>query len=440
MGTAVSSRDQAWDDLMDCLQSAGVLDGRGPLADRMVERVFTLPSYRHLGRDELHESWCRNLSVSLDGVRERRLPGPDDDDTPLREVGEMRARQGVSVAEMLQTSITHQKVFLDLVRDLAPASPHRDSLLLELFSTKQTWAAWGMVAMAAGHREAELEMQRREREDHDGFVRRVLSGGAAASEIGQGAEAYGLDRSRSYHAFRVRPDHHRREGADTPRADTSRADTPRADTVRADTVRADTVRADTVRADMLRAMERYLQISSADGRRNGMMTMIDGDLCGFLAVLPDDLPPTPVGVSPPVPLTELPAVFRLATRALETALATGRREIVGIADLGLLPAVVADHDLGELMYRRFVAPFESMGPSGAAVLETVRRYVANGSRLEATRQELFLHTNTVRYRLSRFEAVTRCSLRDNDALVQVWWALAWQATGARNERAEGDHR
>lgn len=384
--TEASSRSEAWDALMDCLFEAGLLDGRGPLAERMAQRVFVLPSYKNVSPDALHASWRRNMRVSLDGIRSRRAPGPDDDDTPLREVGEMRARQGVTVSEVLQTSVTQQTVFLELVRQLAPSSPYRDSLLLELFSNYQRWSAWGMVALAAGHREAELEMQRRAQEHQDSFVQRMLSGSIAPSEIGSGAEAYGLDRTRSYRAFRLR------------RAPTTD----------------------------VRAIERYLHITSSGARRNGMMTIIDGDLCGFLATLPDEPPQTAIGVSPPVPLHELPAVFRLATRALETALAIGRHEIVGVADLGLHPAIVADHDLGELMCDRYVKPLERLGASGAVILQTVERYVENGNRLETTRQQLFLHTNTVRYRLSRFESITGCSLRDSNALVEVWWALAWR--------------
>jgi PucR C-terminal helix-turn-helix domain len=391
------SRDEAWDALMDCLLGAGVLDGHGPLAERMAQRVFVLPSYKHVRQQELHDSWRRNMSVSLDGIRSRRPPGPGDDDTPLREVGEMRARQGVTVSEVLQTSIIHQTVFLELVRELAPSSPHRDSLLLELFSNSQRWAAWGMVALAAGHRDAELEIQRRAQEHQDSFVQRILSGSIATSEIGEGAEAFGLDRSRHYRAFRLRLG---------PSTD-------------------------------VRAMERYLHITSSGARRNGMMTIIDGDLCGFLATLPEEPPQTAIGVSPPAPLHELAAVFRLATRALETALAIGRHEIVGVADLGLHPAIVADHDLGELMYDRYVTPFERLGASGAVILETVERYVENGSRLETTRQQLFLHTNTVRYRLSRFESITGCSLRDSRALVEVWWALAWRRLNSPN--ADGGH-
>jgi hypothetical protein len=382
-----SARDAAWDALMDRLQQVGLLDGHGPMAGRMAAKVFTHTSYRHIDHDVLLESWRRNLSVSVAGVRARRHPGPEDDDTPLREVGEDRARQGVGVAEMLQTSMQHQRIFSDLVAEYAPPSPYRDSLLLELFSTKQAWSAWSMVALAAGHREAELELARRAQEDQDGFVRRVVAGSIAASEIGAGAEAYGLDRERHYRAFRARP---------------------------------------APGTDAVRTMERYLRVAGGGERRNGMMALIDGDLCGFVAVLPVEPPPTAVGVSPPVPLHGLPAVFRLAARAMETALATGRQEVVGLGDLGLHPAVVADHDLGELLHERFVAPLHrEAGGSGAAILETVECYLRNGNRIEATRQQLFLHTNTVRYRLHRFESITGCSLRDNDDLVQVWWALAW---------------
>jgi DNA-binding PucR family transcriptional regulator len=36
---------------------------------------------------------------------------------------------------------------------------------------------------------------------------------------------------------------------------------------------------------------------------------------------------------------------------------------------------------------------------------------------------MFLHVNTVRYRLRRFEELTGTSLRRVEDLVQIWWAL-----------------
>jgi DNA-binding PucR family transcriptional regulator len=36
---------------------------------------------------------------------------------------------------------------------------------------------------------------------------------------------------------------------------------------------------------------------------------------------------------------------------------------------------------------------------------------------------MFLHANTLRYRLRRFEELTRCDLKDPDQRMEVWWAL-----------------
>ena len=142
-----------------------------------------------------------------------------------------------------------------------------------------------------------------------------------------------------------------------------------------------------------------------------------------MAKVPAGRAPTAIGVSPAVRLPELGPAFRLATRALETALALGASGVFELADLGLHPAVLADQDVGQALVERYVRRFERQGASGRVVLQTVERYVANDSRLEITAQELSVHVNTVRYRLTRFEEQTACSLRDNEALAEVWWAL-----------------
>jgi DNA-binding PucR family transcriptional regulator len=122
-------------------------------------------------------------------------------------------------------------------------------------------------------------------------------------------------------------------------------------------------------------------------------------------------------------LGDLENSFRLATRALESATAVQLTGPVGIEQLGLLPAVIADGDVGDEIERRVIAPVLALGKPGITLLETVKRYVENDLRLEQTAEQMFLHVNTVRYRLRRFEEMTGTSLRHVEDLVQIWWAF-----------------
>jgi DNA-binding PucR family transcriptional regulator len=85
--------------------------------------------------------------------------------------------------------------------------------------------------------------------------------------------------------------------------------------------------------------------------------------------------------------------------------------------------VIADADVGDELLRRVIDPVLEQGTTGEAVLETVMRYLENDLRLEVTAQEMYLHVNTVRYRLRRFEELAAMSLRHVDDLVQIWWAI-----------------
>jgi len=57
------------------------------------------------------------------------------------------------------------------------------------------------------------------------------------------------------------------------------------------------------------------------------------------------------------------------------------------------------------------------------VLDTLERYLDNDCQVQRTATELGVHPNTVRYRVSRFEQLTGCSLKHNESLVEAWWAL-----------------
>jgi hypothetical protein len=353
------------------------------IAERAAQRMQEqLPSYARVDVDDLVPVVRANTHNILDAIRD---PDADrsGDEEHYRESGEQRARQGITSDEMLHA----WRIGLEVTRAAAHETAERigvdDATLLAFVEATLTRGDAGMVESASAHRATELEMARSEQHHRANLVRGVLFGTLAPAATRVQASAYGLDPAATYCALRTRPD----DGA------------------------------------RVRALEWELGVGDGAGPRRGLAALLDGDLAGFvLAPLPGTVTAT-VGVGPPAPLHALENSFRLATRALETALALGAAGPAEVAGLGLAPAVIADNDVGVEVARRIVEPVLAQGRTGVALIETVTRYLDNDMRLEATAADLFLHVNTVRYRLRRFEELTGMSLRRVDDLVQVWWAI-----------------
>jgi hypothetical protein len=240
-----------------------------------------------------------------------------------------------------------------------------------------------MIAAARGHREQELALAGSRRDQRSDLVRRLLQGSLTPVAVGVHAEIHGLDTERSYQAVRARP------GERSTVSD----------------------------------LERRLGLSAGAGRPTGLGAVIDGDLAGFTANAPAGSVDAPVGLGPPVPLHRLEESFRRASRALATAAAFGMTGVFELGELGVRPAILADGELGDELKRRYLDPLIDSSDIAQTLVETTRRYLENGMRVEATAKAMFLHANTLRYRLRRFEELTRCDLKDPDRRMEVWWAL-----------------
>ena len=105
-----------------------------------------------------------------------------------------------------------------------------------------------------------------------------------------------------------------------------------------------------------------------------------------------------------------------------TAEACGLRGAHDLSSLALRAAVAMDKDVGELLHKRYLEPLEAGGSAGELVA-TLRAFLACGMHVERTATRLFVHHNTVRYRLARFEDLTGASLRETEVLFELWWAL-----------------
>lgn len=380
MGQPPITEQRAWDVLFDALLAE---------FDALAARVRAvmqeeLPAYRAMPPEQLDADVRIEVQRVLRSARAGRGAIDDRELEELAAVGEERARQGVPVEDMLRAWRIGVQVVIAHSRELAPRLGIADDQVLDFVESTLAWSDVAMSTTTAAHRRAELDLALSEQEQRAGFVRRVLFGSLPPAELRVQAEAHGLDPTREYVAVRARP--------------AAEAAT--------------------------RALERALGFHEASQHRRGLSALVDGDVAGFLREPPSATAGIDgvVGVGPPRPLDRLAESYRLAERALGTAHAFGRTGVHDLPSLGLRAAVAADAEVGDALLERYVAPLAG-GGSGAELAATVRTYLACGMHVERTAERLFVHQNTVRYRLARFEELTGANLREPEIAFEVWWAL-----------------
>jgi hypothetical protein len=367
-------------------------------AGATVARILELPSYRGLDAGELLPGVQHSFNLALAAMADRRPPGPEENLSRFEASGELRARQRVTLSDMIQA----WTIGLDVARANAfrrvPGGPYREAILLEAVELMTAWNTLGMSAAATAHRRTEFELARRANHDAANVVRAVVLGQSGDRDLGD-LERFGVDPARPHYAVRVRP----------------------------------------AESFEIGQIERWLG-TRRPGRPNGLVALLDGDVAGFVA----DRPPAPAvpvwaGVAGPAPLTAIADAFRLASRALEAAVATGRHGLTEFSALGLIPAVLSDADVSAGLMKRYIRPLEHEGRAGTTVLETVQCYLEHDAQVPDTAAALGVHPNTVRYRVGRFEQATGCSLRHTESLAEAWWALRRrQATADRRPGSGAD--
>jgi hypothetical protein len=307
--------------------------------------------------------------------------------------GRARAHQGVPASEMMIAyRIFHQEM-RRRARERC-GSPDEHETLLEFMELSAAYVDAVTLATSEGHRSAELAMMRRAYHDRATVIRQALFGGSASAELRILLEALSVDLSRPFHAIRARP----RDDTNIPQ------------------------------------LEQILVSSGSSAHRCGLVAEIDGDVCGFVSALPYTRPEALVAHSKPVPLMELPSAFQVASRALTTGIAMGRRSgFVDLGDVALRATIMNDHEVGETLDCRLVAPLLKLGQAGRSILATVQCYLDNDGRLDATAKDLWVHANTVRYRLARYQEQTGVSLRTTEGAAEVWWALTRRRLTERDD-------
>jgi PucR C-terminal helix-turn-helix domain len=347
-----------------------------------------LPTYRELPGDLLDPGIDQALTGTLRASASGRYPASEAllgefvDLAELANVGRTQAELGIPLFEMLST----WRIGVETI--IVEAGRHTERLgmtaeeLLEAVRTFIGWIHATTMTTAGAHQMLELEKISHDHERRADFVRGVLLGTLTPAEIRIEAQAYGIDPTREYLAIRARP----------------------------------------IGGDSSAALQRALGLRGISHEGHGLGTVIEGDVAAFVRAAPSAPLPGTVGVGPARLLERLSESFRLATRAMVTAANAGLDGVHKFDDLGVRPAISADSEVGEALHRRYIEPLGG-SPSASELLTTLAAYFDCSMRSEPAAKRLFIHPNTLRYRLGTYEKMTGADLRDPKVAFEVWWAV-----------------
>ena len=352
------------------------------VADIVASVQAEVPAFADLDPDDVRRIAAGDLRRGEAAMTGHQLPSKEALEA-IAAVTARLARAGVPLDAINRArGIAARRVF-ETWRESGGDEP---SSQVETLHWMWNWTQAVAARIASAYREVELEVEGRDEDKQAWYLRGLLDGTLSLVEAQSRAPAYGLLPGRRYIPLRARS-------------------------------------SDDVDA---RQLQRAIE---AGGRAVGdgagaLVAVVEGDVWGLVS-RPPALPAGHgvVGLGPAAELSGVPDAFKLAERALETAMALGRRGVVDIDDLSLRPIVLSEDHLGDRLVRRYLDPLRELGEFGVALERTVRQYLECGMRIDESARALIVHPNTLRHRLDRFQQVTGADLRRTEDLVEVWWAL-----------------
>jgi hypothetical protein len=350
----------------------------GSVSDFSDGVLLELVAAHSVERGQLRSLWEQILLVCTDDALEQESSGADLGAS----FGEAAADSGFSLSSSLQVLQELRHLAMECVRQEASIAGYQERFVISSFTRIADSLSTFMLQFSRGYFRAEVANQSRLRSQQDAFVWSVLSGASTESGASSQLGLYGLDKSAVYWAFRAR------------------------------------VHADEDFAEV----EASLGGVAVGTHRQGAWTVIDGEVCGFFTVLPE-LARQTCGVAGPVPFTALPAAFARATRAMHIAVLAELTGAHSLESHGILAPVLTDRDIATELQRKYLEPLIALGAYGEELFVTLRSYIDNVNKADATAKFLGIHVNSVRYRLGKIEAMFDISLRDTRTVVELWWAF-----------------
>ncbi|MGW1784975.1 PucR family transcriptional regulator [Streptomyces sp. NPDC002143] len=392
-------------DLSDVI--AAIHDQLPQLGERIAERIRAeVPAYGDEGLiplDSLRRSCTANADLVLGHLRRAGAPDP----RPAQETGRIRAEQGMPLADILHAyRIGFEFMWSEILTE-ARAHPGVPDIQL-VDRSAEIWQLFGLYAeaVAASHRETTAELAVRRGARRSALVEALFSGVIAdRTTLWDAARELGLPERGPYAVVAA--------AADSP------------------------------------GMEPLpgVETSLRQARLASAWRLLPDQQIGLIALATPEAEAiglrllkragARVGVSPRFPsLHDTPQALRFARLALAglpgNAPGVARFDDNPLAMLVAAAPAEATHLTSVVLKPLLDLP----GLERTRLLDTLENWFAAGGSATTTAERLFVHPNTVRYRLRRVEELTGRSLADPRTVADVGAALlAARNPGAR--RGEG---
>jgi len=354
-------------DLLDEFPVASVVD------EAMAEVRAEVPAFRVVETGRMRADMAATLELSRQVIRK----GLDDDGLEakaLRAIGALRAEQGMDMEEMLAAFRIIARVAIDTALGMARAGGIDPDVSLDF--TRLVWGHCDAAAreLAAGYRAYAEDPVRRPRPAGDVALRRLLhADGLTGDALAVVCADLGLSLVERYRLVVTRAD------ASEPQVDARS-----------------------------RLLAHYVDLPE---RR----------LVGVVASVPVAAWDAPLAYGDLLAPGELHASVRPVQQAWEALEAFGVVEPRHPDEVVLLRGVLGRPDLGdELVQRAFGHLDEGRRES---TVETLRAWFAAQGSTELAAELLFVHRNTLRYRLRVFCDASGLDLDHPEDAFAVWWAV-----------------
>jgi len=360
------------------------------IASKTVTTVKSeVAGYRNVPDEEIFNQCIENVSLAVSSLRSGEIPDPGE--MMMASIALLRAQQGVPVEDVLHAyrlSLGEiKKCFIAVSKGVLPPE-----LIVEGICA--LWASTDAVATELGrlHQKQRFLAANRDEQMWSHLFAGLLAGRLTPDELEKTTAHYDLNPERMYIPILLR-------GATEGQ-----------------------------QKDFKRKIDNQHQ----GLKQQPIYSIIDGDLVCLVKNVPDsttDFDDICVGVGAITELETIPREWRNANHALTTAMIFGLTGFHTIDSLGLRCLVVSEVRVGLTLVERYCQPLIDRGEFGTQILDSVWYWLRSERNIKSSADGMFVHPNTLRYRLRKFEEIIDTDFDNLTSLVEIWWALErWRIT------------